>query len=100
MIEGYSNNIEVLETVRSESFSVIYIDGDHTFEGVTQDIKNYSLLVAPDGFLVMDDASYYSPGSSFWKGHETVSRACEIIPSLGFTNVLNVGHNRIYQKVK
>jgi hypothetical protein len=100
LIEGYSNNAEVIETVKLEKFSVIYIDGDHTFEGVTEDIKNYSLLVENKGFLIMDDASYYIPGSSFWKGHETVSRACEIIPSLGFINVLNVGHNRIYQKVK
>jgi predicted O-methyltransferase YrrM len=99
LIKGYSNDPDVLKAIETEKFALIYIDGDHTFEAVIQDIKNYGVHVAPNGFLVMDDASYYLPGDAFWKGHETVSRACEIIPSLGFINVLNVGHNRIYQKV-
>ncbi len=99
LIEGYSNDVNVLETVKNEKFSLIYIDGDHTFEGATEDIKNYCPLIEENGFLVMDDASFYLPGTSFWKGHESVSRACEIIPSFGFTNILNVGHNRVYQKV-
>lgn len=100
LIEGYSNNSQVLDTVKNENFSLIYIDGDHTFDGVIEDIKNYCPLIDLNGFLVMDDASFYIPGNKFWKGHESVSRACEIIPSFGFKNVLNIGHNRIYQKVK
>lgn len=100
LIEGYSNTPNVLKAVEPENYALIYIDGDHTFEGVTQDIINYSSHVLPNGFLVMDDASYYLPGNDFWKGHEKVSRACEMIPSLGFMNVLNIGHNRIYQKVQ
>jgi Methyltransferase domain len=99
IIEGYSNDPKVLKTIETENFALIYIDGDHTFEVVKQDIENYSSHIINNGFLVMDDASYYLPGNNFFKGHESVSRACEIIPSLGFTNVLNVGHNRIYQKI-
>jgi hypothetical protein len=100
LIEGYSNDLSVLKAVESKKFTIIYIDGDHTFEVVTQDIMNYSSNIVPNGFLVMDDASYYLPGNAFWKGQETVSRACEILPSLGFVNVLNIGHNRVYQKVQ
>lgn len=100
LIEGYSSSQWVIESVKNEKFVLIYIDRDHTFEGVTEDLKTYSSLLDINGFLVMDDASYYIPGSAFWKGHETVSRACKIIPSIGFTNILNIGHNRIYQKVK
>jgi hypothetical protein len=51
----------------------------------------------------MDDASFNLPGAEnneYWKGHKSVSDACDIIPDLGFKNVLNVGHNRIYQKNK
>jgi len=99
LIEGYSNDPSILKTIENETFSLIYIDGDHTYEGVMADIQNYGRLVEPNGFLVMDDASYYLPGNAFWKGHETVSRACECIPSCGFVNVLNVGHNRIYQRI-
>lgn len=100
LIKGYSNNADVFELIKDEKFSLIYIDGDHSFQGVTEDISKYGHLVELNGYLVMDDASYYLPGNTFWKGHETVSRACEIIPSFGFKNIMNVGHNRIYQKVK
>lgn len=48
----------------------------------------------------MDDASYYLEGSVYWKGHEEVSKACESIENLGFKNILNVGHNRVYEKVR
>lgn len=99
LIHGYSNHPEVLASLQHETFSLIYIDGDHSFEGATADIQNYHSRIAPGGFLVMDDASFYLPGTGFWKGHETVSRACECIPALGFVNVLNIGHNRVYQKV-
>jgi hypothetical protein len=56
-------------------------------------------MVTKGGFLVADDAGCGLPGTSFWKGHEAVSRAAEILPSLGFVNILNVGHNRIYERV-
>ncbi len=100
LIQGYSNQPDVLNSIEKEKFSLIYIDGDHTFEVVKQDIDNYSSHIEPGGFLVMDDAAYYIPGSTFSKGQESVSSACEIIPSLGFANVLNIGHNRIYQKIR
>ena len=48
--------------------------------------------------LVADDAGCELPGTVFWKGHESVSRAARELPALGFTNVLNVGHNRVYQR--
>jgi hypothetical protein len=97
-ITGFSSEPGVIAAVSQDRFDVIYVDGDHTFEGATADIKNYSPLVTANGYLVMDDAGWYLPGSSFWKGHETVSRACEIIEPMGFRNVLNIGHNRVYRR--
>jgi hypothetical protein len=100
ILQGYSNDEYVLSQVHQEKFSLIYIDGDHTYEGVVRDLQNYSPLVELNGLLVMDDASYYLPGERFWKGHETVSRACdEMISSLGLINIWNIGHNRVYRKV-
>jgi Methyltransferase domain len=100
ILQGYSTDETILSQVQQEKFSLIYFDGDHTYEGVIRDLENYTLLVEPNGLIIMDDASYYLPGEAFWKGHETVSRACdEVIASLGFTNIWNIGHNRIYQKV-
>lgn len=95
---GFSTDKKILNELKGYSFDLIYIDGDHTFDTVIKDINNYAPLITPGGFLVMDDASNNIPGSTFWKGHQQVSDAAEIIPALGFSNILNVGHNRIYQK--
>jgi hypothetical protein len=98
ILKGYSTDLNIYKAVENEKFSLIYIDGDHTFEGVTKDINMYASLVEKGGFLVMDDAACNIPGNDFWKGHQSVSDACKIIDALPFRNVLNVGHNRIYQK--
>jgi predicted O-methyltransferase YrrM len=49
---GYSNKIDLL-----------FIDGDHSFDGVIADFNMYSDLVAVGGFVVFDDYndSVYSP---------------------------------------
>jgi hypothetical protein len=90
-------------TVRAETaelvFDVIYVDGDHTFEGARADFEFFGPRVKPGGFLIADDAGCELPGESFWKGHPSVSKAAKIIPSLGFRNVLNIGHNCVYQRL-
>jgi hypothetical protein len=97
-IKGYSNDPTVVEQIRGERFAIIYIDGDHTFDVARSDINTYAPLVEQGGYLVMDDASFFLPGSGFHKGVESVSRACEEVPTYGFVNVLNVGHNRVYRR--
>jgi hypothetical protein len=99
LVKGYSTDPEVIAALKNERYSVIYVDGDHSYEGAASDIRNFAPLVAKGGYLVMDDASCFIPGDSFWKGRESVSKACELIAPLGFANVLNVGHDRIFRKV-
>lgn len=98
LYRGYSNTPEVLGKIRDKKFDIIYIDGDHSYEGAKNDIKNYTPLIVSGGYLVMDDASWFLEGTVFWKGHKEVSRACDIIEAYGFENVLNIGHNRVYKK--
>lgn len=100
LIKGYSNDPAVLEQARDEPYDLAYIDGDHSYEVACSDIHAYAPLVKVGGYLVMDDAAWFLPGETFWKGFESVSRACEELPPLGFENVLNVGHNRVYRRVR
>jgi hypothetical protein len=97
-LRGYSQDPHVYQQVTDRAFDVIYIDGGHRYEQVIQDLTNYSRLVTAGGYLVLDDASCNQPGSKFWKGHESVSRAADDWGAPGFTNVLNVGHNRVYRR--
>ena len=98
LIKGYSQDEHVRRKVVGRSFDVVYIDGGHRFEEVTADLEFYALLVRHGGYLVLDDASCSLPGTAFWKGHESVSRAVENWGMPGFANVLNVGHNRVYRR--
>ena len=98
LVRGYSTAPDVRSAVAANRFELIYIDGDHTYAGAMADIEHYAPKIVPGGWLVMDDAAYGLPGTSFWKGYETVARACLRLPDLGFDNVLNVGHNRVFER--
>ncbi len=99
LLKGFSNDPKILDKLSDKKYDIIYIDGDHSYEGVIADLKNYVPKLKPDGFLVMDDASFFLPGTLFWKGHEEVSKAAEIIPELGMKNILNIGHNRVFVRI-
>jgi hypothetical protein len=98
MHRGYSTDPNILKSVQGLQLHLLYVDGDHTYQGACADIRNYVPLVVPGGWVVMDDAGADLPGTAFWKGHPSVSRACRLLPDMGFTNVLNVGHNRVFQR--
>lgn len=103
LYKGLSSDEIILSELRQIEFDLIYIDGDHTRAGVETDIANFAPIVRTGGFLVMDDASCNLPGgenNKYWKGHQSVSDACEGIGAFGLENVLNVGHNRIYRRLK
>jgi len=95
---GYSTDPALRTRLAHERFHVIYIDGDHTYEGALADIEQYAPKIVPGGWLVMDDASFDQLGTVFWKGYASVARACHRLPELGFKNVLTIGHNRVFQK--
>jgi hypothetical protein len=99
LIKGYSNDERILFQIKDKKYDIIYIDGDHSFSGALNDIINYSPKVNKNGFLVIDDASSNIPGTIFWKGIQEVSDAAENVNLNEFKNVLNIGHNRIYQKL-
>lgn len=100
--EGYSTDRHILGRIEDHSMDVIYIDGDHRFEVCRQDIINYDPKLKRGGLMVLDDAGYFLPGGGegkWWKGYEDVARAAEMMPELGYENILNVGHNRVYKKL-
>lgn len=99
LYKGYSTEQRILDVINDTSFHVVYVDGDHTLKGALHDFKMFGSKVANGGWLVADDAGCDLPGTAFWKGHAAVSRAAAVLPTIGFKNVLNVGHNRIYEHV-
>jgi hypothetical protein len=98
LFRGYSQASEIKSKVAGLEFDLIYVDGSHRYQDVLKDIEFYGERIKPKGYLVLDDASYFQPGKAFWKGHQSVSRAAEKIPRSRFSNILNIGHNRIYMR--
>lgn len=56
----HGDSVTVMDTFPAASFDWIYIDAQHTLEGVTRDIAAAQRLVKPDGMLVFND---YTPWS-------------------------------------
>lgn len=108
--QGYSQDKQVVEQVRNYApFDIIYIDGAHEYDAVTQDIHNYAPMVRESGLLVVDDAAMLLNMPPFenngrynrcWPGLESVSKAVRdcLETRTDFAHRFAVGHNRVFQK--
>ncbi len=96
---GLSTDAAMLASLEGRVFDLIYIDGDHTEEVAAQDVQNFAPKVAPGGILVMDDAALSLESDLPYRGLPGPSKAGDLLPSLGFTNILNIGHNRVFRKL-
>jgi hypothetical protein len=99
LYRGYSTASEILRQFEDARFEIVYVDGDHTLAGSRHDFRTFGPKVAVGGWLVADDAGCDLPGTVFWKGHPAVSEAVRELPALGFQNIFNVGHNRVYERM-
>lgn len=95
---GYSTDPAVVAALDGQRFEIVYVDGDHREAGARHDFATYGAKVVPGGWLVADDASHDLPGTTFWKGYPQVTSALSELAPLGFVNVLNVGHNRVFER--
>ena len=66
---------ERLVQCESNSFDWIYIDGDHSYEGVMTDIEAAAPLLKPGGLLVFNDYAHLTPnGFGSFSVHRAVTR--------------------------
>tara|TARA_B100000401_G_C52800836_1_gene718484 strand:+ start:481 stop:1176 length:696 start_codon:yes stop_codon:yes gene_type:complete len=65
---SYFNETENIfkETIKSNTLDLLFIDGDHTNEGVKNDFDRYSKYVKQDGYIIFDD--YH---------HEEIKKYCD-----------------------
>ena len=98
ILRGFSTDTTILSSLDERQFDVIYIDGDHTEEIATHDVTVFAPKVAKGGVLVMDDASLFLEMDLSYRGRLGPSKASELLPAMGFQNILNVGHNRVFQR--
>jgi hypothetical protein len=93
-----------LEIKNRGIFDVVYIDGCHDYECVISDIELMKEITKSGSIIIMDDASCYKKIQRIntHKGHPDVCRAIseQIESSELFEEIICVGHNRIFKRVK
>lgn len=60
-IEGDSTNPSTIEQLRklTTNVDVLFIDGDHQYDGVIKDFNNYKDFVVKGGYIIFDDYQDY-----------------------------------------
>lgn len=106
IIKGLSTSNDVIEKCKDMCVDILYIDGDHSYKSVMSDLKNYSGLVKPGGYLVCDDSANNIPGAywgEFWGVQETSDAVDDFLPPATNNNdweyIGNVIHNRVWRRM-
>lgn len=59
--------LDIVEThFDQNSIDFIFIDGDHTYEGVRSDFEMYSKLISKNGYIAFHDTIYAEGVKKFW----------------------------------
>ena len=73
--EGDSSS--ALAQMPDHSLDFIYVDGDHSYEGVTKDLAVASQKIKSDGWIVCNDYTLYSPAEKIQYGvYRAVNELC------------------------
>lgn len=60
IIQGMSNDVDVVSKINNKRLLSLIIDGDHSYEGIKHDWETYSQLVLPGGYVLIDDYNSYA----------------------------------------
>jgi hypothetical protein len=93
-IEGNSHadktKDRVEEVLSGEKIDLLYVDGDHSYEGVRSDFEMYEPLMSDTGIIGIHDVENRSTGvPEFWEELER-KYDCEKIPREGASGVTGV----------
>lgn len=100
--KGFSTDIEMKDVIRSKTWDLIFIDGNHDYEIAKSDFITCAENIGQDGLIVLDDAAldtdYRAPFYST-PGHPGPTKVAAEIDSSQFEEILSVGHNRVFKKL-
>lgn len=87
----------LLATFPDDHFDWIYIDGDHSYEGASRDIRVARTKVKPGGLLIFNDFTLWSPTECIDYG--VPHAVCELSIQHGFNFVYFALHPHLYNDV-
>jgi predicted O-methyltransferase YrrM len=100
LITGFSTDEHAVDAISGSAWDCVYIDGNHDYEVVRTDWENAASQVRPGGIIVLDDAGlttrFKAPAFAM-KGLPGPSRLAAEVGNHQYTEILQVGHNRVFQ---
>jgi Methyltransferase domain len=102
LFKAFSTEPAAVARIKSRPWSLIYIDGNHDYEVVCHDWEVCSRSVKPGGIIVLDDSGLttsYRPPLFATAGHPGPSRLASEIDRTRFREIVQVGHNRAFQRI-
>jgi len=103
LLKAYSTDTAAAELIASRDWACIYIDGCHDYAIARLDWELCSEHLRPRGLIVLDDAAlttnYVPPARLASGGHPGPSQLAKEIDRERFQEILQVGHNRVFQKI-
>ncbi|MFZ4600498.1 MAG: class I SAM-dependent methyltransferase, partial [Terrimicrobiaceae bacterium] len=88
--------------ISSHPWDAIYIDGNHDYEVAKKDWKHCAANVKIGGIIVLDDSGLstsFRPPAFATAGHPGPSKLATEIDPRAFREILQVGHNRVFQRI-
>ena len=101
LLKSFSTDEAAIELITSRRWDCIYVDGNHDYEVVKADWNVCAASIKLNGLIVLDDAglsTIYQPPLFATGGHPGPSRVAAEIDPACFKEILQVGHNRVFQK--
>jgi hypothetical protein len=101
LVRASSIDPEALRAIESRTWDMIYIDGNHDYEVVRKDWENCARHTRRGGIIVLDDSGLttsYQPPVFASAGITGPSQLAKEIDRAQFPEILQVGHNRGFQK--
>jgi len=102
LVKALSTDSAGIKAICAHQWDIIYIDGNHDYEIAKQDFQHCTRALAAGGILVLDDAGLttsYRPPAFATGGHPGPSRLAQEIDPLQYREILQVGHNRVFQRI-
>lgn len=101
LLKAYSTDVSAAQLIGSHKWDLIYIDGNHDYEIARSDWELCAKNVSPGGLIVLDDSGLstsFRPPAFATGGHPGPSQLAKEISRAAFTEILQIGHNRVFQK--